>query len=1173
MIRRFLFLLPLLLLPAAPAQTVSGTKVMNGWTNDTLLHTGHVCFDSSPCFTVTNGSFTGTVSAGTYTITVKDEANRSVLNLLSVPIGSDGWVYDTYVMPLGYPPAPTSSGVNPPYLPCTSGAYYTQINSSLPSNSVWICGDTGQQNQWYNAVANPSTQLVNPYQWMSLIGVNPPGPPAYPCSPNQNNRTLYTDLGLDMYQCSAVTGAWQWNEIGSSGGTVYPGANTIGVGNSANNGWRTPGYADILALWSGTKDAAHCTAGDGTMQPCSGGGITANPLIFATSGGAAPSGTFNGSAAVTIDYHSLGAQQVLGYTPTNAAVMPSTAPGAGYIPIGNAGGTAYAPLSLSGDCSLASTGAITCTKSNGTAFASGAFAAAYSLPGTVVQTNQANTFGAYLQDFSAATQMKLPVASGYTSAANGEIGYDSSGNNWHGWVNGADMFAAFLPKTGMTNNHCVEFAVSGSTITLADAGGTCTTGGSMVWPATPGIVYWTSGTTWGGAYNSSTPIPANYLPLALSSSTSVNGTSIPASATLCIVSSLCSGYQAALTNPVTGPGSGVTIGHMAVMGNTSGTSITDGGAIPSVGTWGALNYPSWSSGTPFVKMTAAGTFSLDTNTYASSSASTTVNGQTCTLGSTCTIPFQTNSSGNTSQAGINLLTSTANSVGLTVTPTNSATNTETFEVTGTYSGGISSSQVTTGLGYTPANCTSGTATSDCITNAMTTLGDLLYGGASGASTRLTGPTGAAATTYVFTNTTNGSSQAQIPAWANAPSISAANMTGFPTIVSLTTTGTPGPATLSGNAINIPTGVKWFGSGNANVGGSLPTSATGNQSTAVGNGALAKLTSGSGNVVVGADAGYNLTTGYQNVAIGPGALFQETTGSTNIAIGAGTLSNQIGANANIAIGQDTLESVSVGDGNVGMGDNNLLYVTTGSGNTAIGNQAGMEAITSNFNTYLGANTTANADGYTNSTALGAGAVITASNQVVLGNTSVTKTLLNGSVGIGTTNPGQALVVNGVIQSGSGNATDGTILLKATYDSYPAQLLFTEYGSGGIGLSTYMYQNNSSTWLSSFNYGSTGRGALIVTDGQMKFYNAPSQNVAPGSPLTTQPTTAFLVDVTGNVGIGTTAPGSLLTVKGGDAFVDGSAKGLILRDTVVTTNCYRITIASGVITPTLVTCPTD
>ena len=33
------------------------------------------------------------------------------------------------------------------------------------------------------------------------------------------------------------------------------------------------------------------------------------------------------------------------------------------------------------------------------------------------------------------------------------------------------------------------------------------------------------------------------------------------------------------------------------------------------GTWATLNYPTWTTGTPFVKMTAAGTFALDTNTY------------------------------------------------------------------------------------------------------------------------------------------------------------------------------------------------------------------------------------------------------------------------------------------------------------------------------------------------------------------------------------------------------------------------------------------------------------------------------------------------------------------------------------------------------------------------------
>jgi len=46
--------------------------------------------------------------------------------------------------------------------------------------------------------------------------------------------------------------------------------------------------------------------------------------------------------------------------------------------------------------------------------------------------------------------------------------------------------------------------------------------------------------------------------------------------------------------------------------------------IPSVGTWGALNYPTWASGTPFVKMTAAGTFALDSSTYLTSISSSNV---------------------------------------------------------------------------------------------------------------------------------------------------------------------------------------------------------------------------------------------------------------------------------------------------------------------------------------------------------------------------------------------------------------------------------------------------------------------------------------------------------------------------------------------------------------------
>lgn len=67
---------------------------------------------------------------------------------------------------------------------------------------------------------------------------------------------------------------------------------------------------------------------------------------------------------------------------TKAAVVPNTAPSAGQILAGNAGGTAYAPVSMSGDCTLASTGAITCTKTNGTSFS----ALATTTPGTGIAT-------------------------------------------------------------------------------------------------------------------------------------------------------------------------------------------------------------------------------------------------------------------------------------------------------------------------------------------------------------------------------------------------------------------------------------------------------------------------------------------------------------------------------------------------------------------------------------------------------------------------------------------------------------------------------------------------------------------------------------------------------------------------------------------------------------------
>jgi hypothetical protein len=76
-----------------------------------------------------------------------------------------------------------------------------------------------------------------------------------------------------------------------------------------------------------------------------------------------------------------------------------------------------------------------------------------------------------------------------------------------------------------------------------------------------------------------------------------DGTSILNSAGAISVTLASIGAQAALTNPVTGTGSGATVGHLAVMGNTSGTSITDGGAVPAAFTPSATNISAVLGGT------------------------------------------------------------------------------------------------------------------------------------------------------------------------------------------------------------------------------------------------------------------------------------------------------------------------------------------------------------------------------------------------------------------------------------------------------------------------------------------------------------------------------------------------------------------------------------------------
>ena len=181
--------------------------------------------------------------------------------------------------------------------------------------------------------------------------------------------------------------------------------------------------------------------------------------------------------------------------------------------------------------------------------------------------------------------------------------------------------------------------------------------------------------------------------------------------------------------------------------------------------------------------------------------------------------------------------------------------------------------------------------------------------------------------------------------------------------------------------------------------------SGTNSTAIGYGALSSST-GSSNTAVGSEALGLTTTGGSNTAMGLAAAQQNTTGSSNIAIGREALRNSTTASNCTAIGY------------------RALFNSNGAGNTALGFQAGYNNRSGNVsNTFIGNGADANSNALviSNSTAIGNGAKCTASNQVVIGNSSVTSTTLNGTVSAG------ALSVAGEINA-QGNVRTQTVMAK-------------------------------------------------------------------------------------------------------------------------------------------------
>ena len=134
----------------------------------------------------------------------------------------------------------------------------------------------------------------------------------------------------------------------------------------------------------------------------------------------------------------------------------------------------------------------------------------------------------------------------------------------------------------------------------------------------------------------------------------------------------------------------------------------------------------------------------------------------------------------------------------------------------------------------------------------------------------------------------------------------------------------------------------------------------------------------------------------NTVFGVSSLANNTTGYENTTIGSYSLENNTTGPGNTAIGYFSLENNTTGYANTASGLNSLANNTTGYANTAIG-YANLETnVSLSYCTAVGNNVSATVDGVTNSTGIGNGAVITAANQVVLGNSAVAQTVINGNI---------------------------------------------------------------------------------------------------------------------------------------------------------------------------------
>jgi len=182
---------------------------------------------------------------------------------------------------------------------------------------------------------------------------------------------------------------------------------------------------------------------------------------------------------------------------------------------------------------------------------------------------------------------------------------------------------------------------------------------------------------------------------------------------------------------------------------------------------------------------------------------------------------------------------------------------------------------------------------------------------------------------------------------------------------------------------------------ANGGDALASNTTGNDNTSTGFFAMYGNTTGERNVATGWDALASNTIGTANVAIGASALSANNYGNDNTGIGSSALGlNGLGATQaydatqNTGVGSQVLVGNTIGYNNTAQGFKSIFNNSIGYNNAALGFLSLQTNYTGIGNTAVGTAADVNAFNLQNATALGYFASATASNQVRIGNGTVT-----------------------------------------------------------------------------------------------------------------------------------------------------------------------------------------